>query len=118
MMLQSRLELENKSGARQMRIDAELKILQESMDRLDAQEKRNKQIIGAVRGENVVVKAPPGGRKGVDFYSEANVLKQLEEKNRKLQEQEDAKLKRISELKQSNQEYLSMQIQERNRIKE
>lgn len=103
---------------RQAKIDFERKKVQEFQDMLKEQEARNRQNIPVIRGVGSVIKAPPGGKKGAEFYSEENVLKQLETKNMRTDMAEQEKIKTKKEQKLSNQDFIFSQIAERNRNRE
>jgi len=92
--------------------------VQEYQDLLKEQEARNKQNIPSIRGVGAVIKAPPGGKKGREFYSEENVLKQLETKNMMADMAEQEKIKTKKEQKLSNQDFIFSQIAERNKNRE
>lgn len=97
------------------KIDEERRKVAEYRQMLEEQEIRNRQPRMPIRGENAVVRGPPGGRKGEDFYTEENVMKQLHAANEIADNEDQAKIKTSKDQKMQNQDFLFQQMVERNR---
>jgi len=109
---------DRKSEVRQTQIDEERKKVAEYKEMLAQQEVRNRQCIPAIRGVGSQIKAPPGGRKGDDFYTEENVMKQLHTANAIADSAEHEKIMTQKTQKLNNQDFLFHQIAERNKNRE
>lgn len=103
---------------KQENVEVEKRKVQEYRQMLEEQEVRNKQPFRPPRGENVVIKGPPGGRKGDDFYTEESIMQQLHSANELADGEEHAKIMGSKEKKLSNQDFLFQQMVERNKNRE
>jgi len=118
MMLESTQNKQDVGEAKKVRHEEERKKVQEYHQMLAEQEIRNRPIIPAIRGVDAVIMGPPGGRRGEEFYTEENVMKQLHKANEVADNAEREKIRSLKEQKQSNQDYLFQQIAERNKNRE
>mmetsp|Transcript_134532 Transcript_134532/g.335662 ORF Transcript_134532/g.335662 Transcript_134532/m.335662 type:complete len:502 (-) Transcript_134532:17-1522(-) len=118
MMLESTQNKQDVGELKRIRHEEERKKVDEYHRMLEEQEIRNRPIIPPIRGVNAVIVGPPGGRRGEEFYTEENVMRQLQLTNEQADRAERDKIRNLKEQKQTNQDYLFQQIAERNKNRE
>jgi len=118
LMLESLAVRGDPKQARRAQHEEELLKVDEYTRMLTQQELRKRPMIGEIRGVNATILGPPSARKGQDFYTEENVMRQLAEANEVADRKERDKIDALRQQKQQNQDYLFQQIAERNRNRE
>jgi len=117
-MLESKEHKGNPKEAKMIRYEEERRQVDEFHQMLADQVQRNKPTIGEIRGVNAVILGPPTARKGQEYYTEENVMKQLNAANDVIDKKERDKIDTLKTERQQNQDFLFQQIAERNRNRE